>query len=69
MAAKAAAEANRQAAKEAYADLLPILGTMRAKGQSLQRIANWLNTMGHTTRRDRQWSPTQVGRVLHHVRT
>ena len=64
LASKAAAEANRQAAKEAYADLLPIIGTMRARGESLQRIANWLNTMGHTTRRDRRWNATQVGRVL-----
>ena len=64
LAAKAAAEANQRSAKEAYADLLPIITTMRAKGQSLQRIADWLNTMGHTTRRDRRWNPTQVGRVL-----
>ena len=64
LAAKAATEANKRAAKEAYADLLPIISTMRAKGQSLQKIADWLNTMGHTTRRDKSWSPTQVGRVL-----
>ena len=64
LAAKAAAEANTRAAKEAYADLLPIISTMRARGESLQRIADWLNTMGHTTRRDRRWNPTQVGRVL-----
>jgi DNA invertase Pin-like site-specific DNA recombinase len=64
LAAKAAAEANKRAAVEAYADLLPIVGAMRAKGRSLQQIANWLNTMGHSTRRDKQWSPTQVARVL-----
>jgi DNA invertase Pin-like site-specific DNA recombinase len=62
--AQAAAEANKRAAQEAYADLLPIIGTMRVKGQTLQQIADWLNTMGHTTRRDKQWSATQVARVL-----
>jgi len=67
LAAKAAAEANKRAAKEAYADLLPVIGTMRAKGQTLQQIAEWLTNMGHTTRRDKRWSPTQVGRVLQHV--
>ena len=64
LAAKAAAEANNRAAREAYLDLLPTIGTMRAKGQTLQQIADWLNTMGHTTRRDQNWSPTQVARVL-----
>jgi DNA invertase Pin-like site-specific DNA recombinase len=39
LAAKAAAEANKRAAKDAYADLLPIIGTMRTKGQTLQEIA------------------------------
>ncbi len=64
LAAKAAAEANKRAAVEAYTDLLPIVGTLRAKGQTLQQIADWLNLTGHTTRRDRQRSPTQVVRVL-----
>ncbi len=64
LATKAAAEAHRQRARETYADLRPIIGTMRAKGQSLQKIADWLNTMGHSTRQDKQWSPTQVARVL-----
>ncbi len=64
LAAKAAAEVNKRAAREAYTDLLPIISTMRAKGQTLQQIADWLNRMGHSTRRDRQWTPTQVGRAL-----
>ena len=46
LAAQAAAEANRRAAKEAYADLFPVIGTMRAKGQTLQQIAEWLTTIG-----------------------
>lgn len=64
LAAKAAAEVHRRKAREAYTDLLPIIRTMRAKGQTLQQIADWLNRMGHSTRRDRQWTPTQAGRVL-----
>jgi DNA invertase Pin-like site-specific DNA recombinase len=67
LAAKAAAEVHHQSAREAYADLLPAIGTMRTKGQTLQQIAEWLTNMGHTTRRDKRWSPTQVGRVLRHV--
>jgi DNA invertase Pin-like site-specific DNA recombinase len=66
LAAMAAAEAHRRAAKEAYADLLPIVTTMRANGQTLQQVADWLNRMGHTTRRDKAWSPMQVARVLSH---
>ncbi len=37
---------------------------MRVKGQTLQQIADWLNTRGYITRRDKRWSPTQVARVL-----
>jgi hypothetical protein len=45
-------------------DLLPILAQVRAKGLTLQRIADRLNGMAHTTRRGRKWSPTQVAPVL-----
>ena len=50
-AGKAAREAHARAAQEAYADLFPIVGKLRAKGLTMQRIADKLNTMGHTTRR------------------
>jgi DNA invertase Pin-like site-specific DNA recombinase len=60
----AGATARRQAASEAYADLRPGMADMRAKGQTLQAIADELNTQGHTTRRGRPWNPVQVARVL-----
>jgi len=63
-AGKAAAVAHYRAADEAYADLLPIVGRFRAKGLTLQKIADRLNRMGHTTRRGKSWSPIQVSRVL-----
>ena len=63
-AAKAAGKAHARAADEAYADLFPIVGRLRAKGLTLQNIADRLNKMGHTTRRGKSWSPTQVARVL-----
>jgi DNA invertase Pin-like site-specific DNA recombinase len=64
LAAKAAGEAHARAAAEAYADLVPIVGKLRAKGWTLRQIADGLNRQGHTTRRGSRWSPTQVARVL-----
>src|SRR5438094_10645455 len=52
------------AAKEAYADLQPLLAELRAKGMALQAIASELNAQGHTTRRGKPWNPVQVMRVL-----
>ena len=63
-AAKAAGEAHRKKADEAYSDLYPIVSTLRARGLTLRQIADNLNAMGHTTRRDKPFSPTQVRRVL-----
>lgn len=60
----AAAEVHRRAANESYADLYPIVKESRAKGQSLQAIANDLNDQGHTTRQGKSWNPMQVSRVL-----
>lgn len=63
-AAIAAGKANARLAREAYADLYPILSEMRREGKPLRAIAEWLNQSGHTTRRDRPWNATQVLRVL-----
>jgi DNA invertase Pin-like site-specific DNA recombinase len=52
------------AAREAYADLQPLLSEMRAKGMALQAIAGELNGQGHTTRRGKSWNAVQVMRVL-----
>ncbi len=58
------AEANRKAALDAVADLLPLITGMRVEGQPLQAIADRLNADGHTTRRGRPWNPVQVSRVI-----
>ena len=63
-AAKAAGLAHIQAADEAYADLFPVVHKLRAKGLTLKQIAERLNRMGHTTRRGKSWTATQVRRVL-----
>jgi DNA invertase Pin-like site-specific DNA recombinase len=55
-------------AREAYADLQPMMETLRGEGLSLQAIADKLNGEGHTTRRDRPWNPVQVARVLQRSR-
>ena len=59
-----AAEVNRQKAAEAYVDLVPLIQALRAEGHSYQKIANHLNSIGHTTRRGRPWNPAQVRLVL-----
>jgi DNA invertase Pin-like site-specific DNA recombinase len=52
------------AAREAYADLQPLMDDMRGKGLTLQAMATELNGQGHTTRRGKPWNPVQVMRVL-----
>lgn len=59
-----AADMSRQAASDAYSDLLPTLQEMKAEGLSLRAIAERLNTDGHTTRRGKPWNQVQVSRVL-----
>jgi DNA invertase Pin-like site-specific DNA recombinase len=58
------AKVRTQAAREAYADLLPAMAEYKAQGLSLQRIAEKLNAEGHTTRHGKKWNPVQVSRVL-----
>ena len=47
-----------------YADLLPRIVELRDEGKSLRDIASALNAAGHKTRRDAEWTATQVHRVL-----
>ena len=47
--------------------LYPVVTELRAKGQSLQAIADDLNNQGHTTRRGKAWNPMQVRRVLKRI--
>jgi DNA invertase Pin-like site-specific DNA recombinase len=58
-------QAVRQAnARDAVADLAPMMVELRGAGLSLRAIADRLNEEGHTTRRGAAWNPMQVGRVL-----
>ncbi len=54
----------REIANEAYADIAPMMLSLRAQGSTLAAIAATLNQEGHTTRREREWTPSQVSRVL-----
>ena len=49
---------------EAYTDLIPFLRQLRQEGYSYQKIADRMNSVGHTTRRGKSWSPMQVSNVL-----
>jgi DNA invertase Pin-like site-specific DNA recombinase len=62
-AAKRAGEAATALAKDAYADLAPIIARMRGEGLSLRTIAEQLNVRGHTTRWNAKWNHVQVARV------
>ena len=62
--AKAAGEAVKAQAEEAYQDLSPVMVEMREQGSTLQQIAASLNEQGHTTRRGKPWNHVQVMRVL-----
>lgn len=61
---KAAVKVVTESAREAYADLRPVMMEMRTAGATLASIAEKLNTDGHTTRRGKPWNPVQVSRVL-----
>jgi hypothetical protein len=51
-------------ARAEYADLLPSIQEMRARGMSLQAIAGALNKQGHKTRRGKDFGPSQIQRIL-----
>ena len=61
---QSAAVAHRQAAREAYADFVPLIKELHAAGRSLQAIADTLSEQGHETRRGKPWNAVQVMRVL-----
>lgn len=60
----ASAAKRKAAAVDAVADLAPLVLELRVAGRTLQQIADQFNEDGHTTRLGKQWSPTQVLRVL-----
>jgi DNA invertase Pin-like site-specific DNA recombinase len=61
---KIGAAQNRQIKKEAYADLLPEIITLRKGGMSQKEIASFLNIRGETTRQGCQFYPITISRLL-----
>jgi DNA invertase Pin-like site-specific DNA recombinase len=61
--AKSAAR-RRDDAREAYADIVPVVCDLRAQGDSLAVIARKLDAAGYRTRNGSSWSSMQVSRVL-----
>lgn len=59
----AGAAANRLAADDAYADILPDMAAWR-ETHTLAAIAERLNSEGHTTRTGKPWSTSTVANVL-----
>jgi len=51
-------------AKEAYAELKPLLVKWQGEGVSVRKIAKRLNDEGYKTRRGCKWSARQVSRVM-----
>ncbi len=56
-------------AREAYADLAPVMLQWRTEGLTLKQIGDRLNSEGHTTRRGKPWNQVQVARVLQRAAT
>jgi len=63
-ATKAAAKKRSKDAREEYAFLVPTLQRMQAEGTSFQKMADWLNDQGHTTRRGAAFTSAIVWRIL-----
>ena len=61
---RAAAARRTARARDAYADLAPLVAGWRAEGLSLRAIAARLDAAGQTTRGGKAWNPVQVSRVL-----
>lgn len=59
-----AAEVHRENARDAYADVLPLIRELRKAGKSLRAIAKALNDQGIPTRRGRSWGASQVLNVI-----
>ena len=56
--------ANRIKTRDAYADLVPWVTTLRASGETMTAIALTLNDAGHCTQRRRPWTISCVRRLL-----
>lgn len=58
------AEATKQRAREAYAEVAPVAASMRENGLTLAQIADELNERGYRTQNGALFAPVQVKRVL-----
>ena len=63
-AAKAAAEARRTKAREAYSGLMPGIIGMRKEGFTMAQIAEKVNAEGHLTRAGKPFSASMIVRLL-----
>ena len=63
-AAKAAAEARRKTAREAYSGLMPGIVAMRKEGLTMAEIAERINAEGHLTRAGKPFSASMIVRLL-----
>lgn len=62
--AVASAAVKREAANNAYSDILPEMKQLQSEGLSLRGIAAKLTAAGHVTRNGKAWNPVQVRNVL-----
>jgi len=62
-----AAVARREKARQAYAELVPVMADLRQQGKSFREIAAALNEQGYASRRGRPWNHVQVRLVLGRV--
>jgi DNA invertase Pin-like site-specific DNA recombinase len=65
--AKAAGKIHSRKAAEAYSDIAPFVQELADNNYTLAAIASELNARGYRTRRDCEWNPTQVMRVLNRL--
>jgi DNA invertase Pin-like site-specific DNA recombinase len=61
---KIGSQVNQQRAEEKYRDILPAMLEWRDGGDTLEKIADRLNSLHHTTRTGREWNSSSVYRVL-----
>jgi DNA invertase Pin-like site-specific DNA recombinase len=62
--ARNAGKSLKAQALEAYAEILPLIQSLKAQGFTLQAIADELTAQGHLTRTGKTWGPVQVLRAL-----
>ena len=49
---------------ESEQEIIELIRRHHKSGKSLQKVADWLNTNGYTTKRGQQWKRISVKRVL-----